>query len=110
MPCTTEDLSSIRCNDQTLTGESTQQNIWLQFLCLIAQNVDPAGGECAATDLLSDANTLVCAGGKARQKMIQAQVICDNLEVDCTQPVCYTPDQIEAMISILVCRIVNAIE
>jgi hypothetical protein len=43
--------------------------------------------------------------------MIQAQVLCDStMDLDCAQPICTQPDLIEAMISILVCRITNTIE
>lgn len=110
MPCATADLDDIRCNDKTLQSESVQQNIWLQFLCLIALNVDPGGGACSISDLLTAAEAQVCHGKAARQRMIQAQVICDNLSVTCTETVCTQPDIIEAAISILVCRIVNTIE
>lgn len=89
-----------------------QRYILMQFLCKIALNVDPGGGACGTADLLSAAESLVCAGGgSARQRMIQAQVLCDStMALDCDQPVCTQPDLIEAMISILVCRITNTIE
>ena len=112
MACTTQSLSTVRCNNNTLQGESMQRYILMQFLCKIALNVDPGGGACGSADLLADAEALVCAGGgSARQRMIQAQVLCDStMDLDCAQPICTQPDLIEAMISILVCRITNTIE
>ena len=110
MPCETANLDDVRCNDANLQSETVQQNIWLQFLCLVALNINPAGGTCGIADLLVAAEAQVCHGKTARQKMIQAQIICDNLSVTCTQPICTKPDIIEAAKSILVCRIVNAIE
>lgn len=89
-----------------------QRQVWLQFLCKVALRVNPGGGACGTANLLADAENLVCAGGgSARQRMIQAQTICEStLDIDCTPPVCTQPDVLEAMISILVCRIVNTLE
>ena len=111
MACTTDTLNAIRCNNNTLQSESMQRYILMQFLCKIALNVDPGGGACVTADLLEEAETLACKGGSARQRMIQAQVVCNStMDVDCSQPICQPPDIIEAMISILVCRITNTIE
>jgi len=112
MACTLDDLIAIRCNDQTLEGPTIQRSVMLQFLCALQTAVDPEAGACDIADLLANAETLVCQGGVARQKMIQAQVICGSEAVaaDCSQPVCSQNDIMEAAITILICRLVNYLD
>jgi hypothetical protein len=108
MPCATVDLTAVRCNANAFNSPTVRRKILRQFLCATLLELVP-GTECTEAALLIASESLLCQGSPAKLQMTQLQVICDTLDIDCSAQDCLTPMQEEAIISYLICQILDAI-
>lgn len=108
MPCATSDMAEIRCNNPFFSSPTVQRKILRQFLCAIADSLNPETS-CTEANLLASSADLLCQGSPDKLRMTQMQVICDQLDIDCEPVDCLTPMQEEAIITYLVCRILDEI-
>lgn len=99
----------VACNNQSLNSATVQRKIWRQFLCLILAELSP-GTECTNAALLVAADNWLCQQSTQKLQLLQVQQMCENLDIDCTAKDCLTPLQEEAIISYLVCSIINEID
>lgn len=98
---------AVRCNDQSLNSPTVQTRIWRQFLCRILLDLDP-GTDCSEEVLLAAAEPWLCQGSPAKLRLDQVQQICESdLDIDCSAQDCLTPLQEQAIISYLVCQIIE---
>lgn len=104
------------CNSETLAvappclelaSERKQKETMLLFLCAVAQQLIPEFS-CNWETRLANATTngLLCLN-PGQLRLIQAQIVCDGLEVDCTDLQCFSIQDLEALKASLMCDIIN---
>lgn len=102
-------VPTVGCNASWLEAPMTQRFILMQLLCAA---VNGAGGasECGLDALKAASQDWICQGSPSKLRLIQTQMICENLaDVDCSQPVCWTPLELEGAITYLTCQLLNAL-
>ena len=103
------DAPAVACNNPFLQAPLTQRIILARLLCAVADNLG-ASVTCTDEGLRTLAAPWLCQGSVGKLQLIQAQMICDSdLDLDCSQPVCWSPLEVEAAITALTCEIVNAL-
>lgn len=92
------------CNDWSLQAKQTQDWIFVQFLCVVFNWM--IGGDDTCTDVMEDFESEIdamrCWGGPEKIRLMIAQLICANLDVDCSQPICYSQEDLDAALLFLV--------
>jgi hypothetical protein len=87
-----------------------QRFLLLQLLC--AANAAIGGiALCDLTSLKAASQAWVCQGSPAALQAQQANLIVANLAgVNTSQPVCWTPSELEGAITYIICNLLNTIE
>lgn len=90
-----------------LSSQRKQKETLLLFLCAVAQQVIPEFS-CNWTQRLESARTsgLLCLSA-GQLRVLQAQIVCDGLEVECSALQCYSIQDLEALQASLMCNIIN---
>lgn len=90
-----------------LSSQRKQKETLVLFLCAVAQGLVPEFS-CNWESKLAgaqDAGLLCLSAGQLR--VLQAQVVCDGLEVTCDALQCYSIQDLEALQVSLMCSIIN---
>lgn len=106
MACLTENLAvAPPCLE--LASARKQKETLLLFLCAAAQQLIPEFSCNWETRLASaQAAGLLCLN-PGQLRLIQAQIVCEGLEVDCKALQCFSTQDLEAMQADLMCQIIN---
>lgn len=97
-----------RCNNPFLQDPLTRKWVLLQFFCAL---VNYLAGEtihdCTdAAELKALGECYWCQGSVGKLELTQLQIVCDAFEnLNCDQPVCWSPLELEATITRLVCEL-----
>ena len=106
MACNVESLAAPACLE--FASSRKQLETLLLFLCQVLNNLDGgfSCGDWDAIKVLTDASSLGCkSAGQAR--IMAANVVCDGLDVTCTDLQCFSIEDLERMKTYLMCRAVN---
>lgn len=106
MACVSNTLVAPPCLE--LSSARKQKEALLLFLCQVMNNLDGTF-ECANWNTilgLAETAGLTCFS-PGQNRILQAQVVCDGLEVDCTDLQCFSQADLEALQVYLMCRIIN---
>lgn len=101
-------IPTTNCNAWYLQANDTQKYILIQLLLQAAS----ALGQLNSTDMATVktlASAWFCQGGPENLRLIQAQKICATITADCTQPVCWTPEELEGAMTYAVCHLANGV-
>lgn len=104
------DTPAVICHNPFLQDPMTQRVLLLRLMCAAAQSM---GSQANCTDdaLKTQAANWACQGSAEKIRQLQMQMICDStIGFDCSQPVCWTPLQIEGAMAYVICEIINQLE
>lgn len=98
----------VRCNNPFLQADMTQKWIFIQLVCgLINYLAEETVHDCTDADALKALGECYwCQGSVGKLKLLQAQKLCETFAtLDCSQPVCWSPLELEATYTRLLCEL-----
>lgn len=100
------------CNDPFLQAPATQQYIFNQFLCAVLNFINSSDLDCSDLDAAQLTTEAVhCIGDPNKLRLVMTQLICANQPtIDCSQPVCWSPEDLQAQQLYLVYLLLTAIQ
>jgi hypothetical protein len=104
MSCNADNLT-VRVPCQRLESYRLQRQLLAQGLCAIADAL--VGGYTCDLAALTTPTTGLCMG-ESEWKQKQAQILQDGLDLDPDALNCYTPDQVEQIITKVLCTLITA--
>jgi hypothetical protein len=101
------------CHNWSYQDPMTQKWVFLQLLCGI---VNYYAGEtlhdCTDADALKElAAPWLCQGSPAKLRAHQMEIVCEAFPLlDCSQPVCWSPLELEGAYTALICELAAIVE
>jgi hypothetical protein len=99
---------TVRCHNPFLQDPLTQKWILIQLYCgLLNYFADEVVHDCTDPDALKALGECWwCQGSPAKLQLTQMQIVCEAVEaLDCSQPVCWSPLELEATLTELICEL-----
>jgi hypothetical protein len=101
-----------RCNNPFLQDPMTRKWIMVQFFCaLVNYFAEETVHDCTDADALKELGECYwCQGSVGKLELTQLQMVCEAFPLlNCDQPVCWSPLELEATLTRLVCELVTLI-
>ena len=99
-----------RCNNPFLQDPMTRKWILVQFFCALVNYIaEAAVHDCTdAAELKALGECYWCQGSVGKLELTQLQMVCEAFPaLNCDQPVCWSPLELEATLTRLVCELVE---